>query len=219
MKPLRTAGLAAGIVVAAAAAGTVWVAAATTPTPGSSAQSKPPAVCTNFLGHLASDLNTSQANLSAAFQTAIGQTLDDQVKAGKLTQARADAIKQRLAARTPCALVDTGKLRAARELLKTFRGAYLDAAASSLDVTTDQLKADLKQGMSLSQVAAAQHVTEAQFRAGLVKNLTPVLDKAVADKKLTSAQEQRLLKRLQSGPLPMWNRAAKPTTTSAGTGG
>jgi hypothetical protein len=219
MKPLRTAGLAAGIVVAAAAAGTVWVAAATTPTPASSTPAEPPAICTNFLGHLASDLNTSQANLSAAFQKAIGQTLDDQVKAGKLSQTRADAIKQRLAARTPCALVDAGKLKGARNLLQAFRAAYLDAAATSLGLTTDQLKADLAKGMSLAQVAAAQHVTEAQFRAGLVKNLTPVLDKAVADKKLTSAQEQKLLKRIGSGPLPMWNRPAKPATTSAGTGG
>ena len=218
MTPFRRAILVAGIVVAAAGAGTVLVAAATSPSPGPAGPSKPPAICTNFLGHLATDLNTSPANLDAAVQKAIGQTLDDQVKSGKLTQARADALKQRLAGKAPCAIA--GQLRKVRTgKIAAYRSALITASASALGVTPDALRADLKKGMSLSQVAAAQKpaVTEAQFRARLIANLTPLLDKAVAEGKLTKARETAILQRLQSGPIPLWNRPTKPA--SAPTGG
>jgi hypothetical protein len=73
--------------------------------------------------------------------------------------------------------------------------------------------------MTLSQIAAAQHVTEAQFRDRLIAKLKPVLDAAVTNKKLTPAREQAIIKRLQTGPIPLWNKpihkpAATPTTTT-----
>ena len=66
----------------------------------------------------------------------------------------------------------------------------------------------MKNGQTLSQVAAAQNppVTEAQFRSKLIANLKPLLDKAVADKKLTADQEQKILQRLQTGPIPFWDK-------------
>ena len=205
------------------AAGTLWITASAagfnlTPRFGDTATADPStstsAVCASFANHLATDLNTTPANLDAAVQKAIGQTLDDQVKAGKLTQARADAIKQRLAGKAPCAFAgQLGKARAGS--LAAYRGALITAAASALGVTPDTLKADLKKGMSLSQVAAAQSppVTEAQFRAKLIANLTPVLDKAVAEGKLTKARETAILQRLQTGTIPLWNRPAPKTAT------
>ena len=63
--------------------------------------------------------------------------------------------------------------------------------------------------MSLSQIAAARNVTQATFRTKVIANLKPVLDKAVTDKKITSAQEQEILSRLQTGELPLWNKPAK----------
>jgi len=71
-------------------------------------------------------------------------------------------------------------------------------------------------GQSLSQVAAAQHVSEADFRTKLIASLKPVLDKAVADKKLTSQQETLIVQRLQTAPLPLWTNVPKhqkPPTT------
>src|SRR5207245_159851 len=63
---------------------------------------------------------------------------------------------------------------------------YLTAAATALGLSETQLKTDLAGGQSLSQVAAAQHVSEADFRTRLVTNLKPALDAAVTNKKLTS---------------------------------
>src|SRR5437016_6220830 len=63
---------------------------------------------------------------------------------------------------------------------------YLAASASALGISVTELKADIANGQSLSQVAAAKKVSEADFRTKLIANLKPVLDKAVTDKKLTT---------------------------------
>src|SRR5260370_13398799 len=59
------------------------------------------AVCNDFLSHLSSDLGKSQSQVNAAVQKAIGETLADEVKNKALTQAQADAIKQKLASHPP----------------------------------------------------------------------------------------------------------------------
>jgi hypothetical protein len=225
LKFLRVAGLAVGAAAVSGAAVLVTASAAgysipffnASQPPSASATSldlqagTPSPLCTDFLTHFSADLNTSQAALNAAFQKAIGETLADQVKNGKLTQARADAIKKRLAGRMPCAI--TGQLKPGGKLA-AFRPALLSASASALGISDATLKADLAKGMTLSQIAAAQKVTEAQFRSRLIAKLTPVLDAAVTNKKLTSAQEQAIIKRLQTGPIPLWDKpAGKPRTT------
>jgi hypothetical protein len=185
------------------------------------ATTAPSALCADFIGHLSADLKTSTSALNAAYQKAVAETLADEVKSGKLTQARADAIMKRFAARPPCAIA--GQLNGGGVKLGAFRAALLSAAASTLGITDAVLKADLAKGMTLSQIATAQKVTEAQFRAGLIAKLTPALDAAVTSKKLTTAQEQAIIKRLQTGPIPLWNKpvskkaAATPTPTSSTT--
>jgi hypothetical protein len=228
---LRVAGLAAG---AAAVSGAVVLVSASaagynvpflTPSSGPAQPATtsldqqaglPSALCTDFLTHLSADLNTSQAAVDAAYQKAIGQTLADLVKSGKLKQARADAIQKRLAGKAPCAIAQ-GLLP--RPGLAAFGPALRSAEASALGLSDATLKADLAKGMSLSQIATAQNVTEAQFRDRLIAKLKPVLDAAVTNKKLTPAREQAIIKRLQTGSIPLWNRpnhkpAATPATTT-----
>jgi hypothetical protein len=66
-------------------------------------------------------------------------------------------------------------------------------------------------------------VTEAQFRTKLIAQLTPLLDAAVKNHKLTSAQEQAVLQRLQTGPIPYWSspihrpKAAAPASPATTT--
>src|SRR6267154_2197719 len=55
----------------------------------------------------------------------------------------------------------------------------------------------------------AQPVTEAQFRTNLIAQLRPLLDTAVKNNKLTAPQEQAILQRLQTGPIPYWNTPVK----------
>ncbi|HEX7264581.1 MAG TPA: hypothetical protein VF383_10435 [Candidatus Dormibacteraeota bacterium] len=232
---LRVLGFATGAV--AIAAGAVWITAsaagvnvgflgsspASTPAGASTAagvdlqMGTASAACNDFVSHFATDLGSTPSKVDAAFQKAIGQTLDDEVKNGDITQTQADAIKKKVAGQAPCALLPAaaGTMPAAQ--LGAYRQALLSAAASALSITDQQLTSDLSKGMTLSQIAAAQKppVTEAQFRAGLIAKLTPLLDAAVAGKKLTSAQEQTIIHQLQTGPIPYWTTPMHPTKKPA----
>ncbi|HEY6116339.1 MAG TPA: hypothetical protein VI172_10305 [Candidatus Dormibacteraeota bacterium] len=170
--------------------------------------------CSDFMSHFAVEIGKTQAEINAAFQRAIADTLADEVKAGRLTQAQADAIKARLANRTPCAL---GGSQPRGAKLEAFMQQYVASAAAALGMTEAQLKTDLRSGQSLAQIAAAKKVSESDFRTRLIANLKPVLDKAVTNKRITSAQENAILGRLKTGPLPLWNRARNPKPAPAAT--
>ena len=238
VRHLRGLGFAAGAV--AVAAGAVWITAsaaglniglpATTSSSSQTTNAKvagpgmkagaASAACNDFVAHFASDLGTSQGKVDAAWQKAVGQTLDDEVKNGDITQAQADAIKKKVAGQAPCGLLTSTGGKSSASNLGAYRQAFLTAAASALGITDQQLKADLAQSMTLSQIAAAQNppVTEAQFRTRLIAKLTPLLDAEVASKQLTSAQEQTIINQLQTGPIPYWSTpmrpAGKPATAS-----
>ena len=229
---LRLVGFAAGAVALAGAAVYITASAAgynfslhrpSTPSEQTTLTSAPDsksgaasAACTDFISHFASDLGTTQAKVNDAFQQAAAQTLADEVKNGDLTQAQADAIKQRLAGKQPCGLAG-GLGSSAKPGGAQFTQALMAAAASALGITPQQLRTDLAGGMTLSQIAAAQKpaVTEDQFRTRLIANIKPLLDKAVTDKKLTSAQEQQILQRLQTGPIPFWDKPLKKAAAPA----
>ena len=174
-------------------------------------------VCSEFIGHFSSDLGVSQDKVNSAFQDALGQTLADEVKAGHITQAQADAIQKKMAGKKPCALAGSlgGKNAAGGA---AYTQALIQAAANALGITPEQLKADLAKGMTLHQIADAQNppVTEAQFRSKLIANLKPVLDAMVANKRITSEQEQKILQQLQTGPIPFWDKGMrKPAATAS----
>src|SRR5579864_3404399 len=229
---LRIAGLALGAVAVAGAAIAVTASAAgvsfgfnhpagstSTGAAVAAADARPSsAVCSDFMSHFAVEIGKSQAQINAAFQKAIADTLKDQVNSKQITQAQADQIAQRLAQQSPCTLPSTlapkgtGRPRAN---IAAYMKAYENAAASALGITPAALQADLKSGQSLSQVAAAQHVSEADFRTKLIANLQSALDMAVTNKQLTSAQEQAILNQLKTGALPLWNRPAMPKAPTA----
>ncbi len=221
-RPLRIAGLALGAVAVAGAA-IVITASASGMTfnlrpSGSASQgdasviaaADPSTACSDFMKHFAVEMGKTQAQINSAFQKSIADTLADEVKSGQLTQAQADAIKKKLANQTPCTLPAAGHGGStAKPAIAVYMQQYLAAAASALGITQAQLTADLKAGQSLSQVAAAQHVSEADFRKKVIASLKPALDQAVTNKTITAPQEQELLNRLQTGPLPLWNSPAK----------
>src|SRR6202163_4541814 len=118
LRYLRVLGFAAGAVLVAGAALLVTASAAglnvgfrpsssqpaAAATASVSTKAGASAVCNDFLAHLSSDLGKSQSQVNAAVQKAIGETLADEVKNKDLTQAQADAIKQKLTSQPPCAL-------------------------------------------------------------------------------------------------------------------
>ena len=160
---LRVAGFAAGAVVIAGIAVVATASAAgmsfgLRPTSSTSQQpsdaqvaavdaSASSAVCGDFMKNFANEIHKTQAEINAAFQKAIADTLADEVKNKQITQAQADAIKQKLANQTPCTLpANAGHAGAAAPTIKAFMQQYLAAAAAALGVTEAQLKSDLAAG-------------------------------------------------------------------------
>lgn len=207
------------IVITASAAGLrlSTVAATASPAPKSSTSpgggtAKAGAVCQDYLGHLASHLSVSQSKLDTAAAAAAKDTIQDQVTNGTLTQDQANQLEAKLGSGSTCSAAINGLAHAHGGAAKTggeAMGAYLSAAASALGITEAQLKMDLKNGQNLSQVAAAQNVSEADFKAKVSAALKPKLDAAVAAGKLTQAQEDAALAKLQQGDPPLWSSAKK----------
>ncbi len=175
-------------------------------------------VCSNFMKHFAVAISKSQAEINTAFQKAIADTLADEVMSGQITQAQADALKKKLSSQTPCVLPSTiHRGSAPKARIEAYMQQYVTAAAAALGISQAQLKTDLAGGQSLSQVATAQKVSEADFRTKLINNLKPTLDKAVTDKKLTADQAKAIVSRLQTGPLPLWSTVPKHKPATAAT--
>ncbi len=179
------------------------VSAASSPAAGGKAQ----AYCDKFVGHLAKDLGKSDSDVRNAIKKAANETLDDAVKAGDLTKDQADRLRNRLGSESLCSGRLAGLGRRRGEGLS--QGAYREAAAKALGISSNELQDDLRKGQTLHQIADSKGISESQFRAALIRNLTPTLDQAVKDGKLTKDQQTRVLQGLRSSPLPLWDRADK----------
>lgn len=151
-----------------------------------------------FLGDLAKRLNVSPAQLRAALRGAFDDQLQAAVAAGKLTQAQATAIKQReqQAGAGPRERFWFGHRRGGPPLpVPGFR--RLAAAARYLGVSESQLADELGAGKTLAQVAKARSKSIPGLEAAMSTAVRSRLDKALAQRLITSAQEQQILGRLK----------------------
>jgi hypothetical protein len=206
-----------GVSVAAVATVVTMVATdtpllAATPSPSPSARASGGTnFCSDFTGHLANNLGKSQSQTQKAINDAIGQTIDDAVKAGNLTQAQANAIKARLSGNNAQACVGglggvAGIGRPGRPGFGPRLGAVTqDEIAAALGVSTAELQQDLRNGQTVKDIAAAKGIDEAAFRTKLGAAVKADLDQQVAAGKITQQQENAALQRIQNGPLPLWN--------------
>ncbi|WCB94648.1 hypothetical protein DSM104299_03386 [Baekduia alba] len=152
-------------------------------------------------------LNVTPDALRGALGAAEDAQLDQQVKDGKLTQEQADAIKKRRA--------DSGAVLGGPAVgpggvhpgfgrggprgglgFKLGSGGALDAAASALGLELDDLVTKLKAGKSIADVAKDQGKSLDDVKQAITAGVTKELDQAVTDKKLTSAQRDKVLKDL-----------------------
>ncbi|HWH93038.1 MAG TPA: hypothetical protein VNT03_04180 [Baekduia sp.] len=148
-------------------------------------------------------LNVTPEALRSALGAAEDAQLDQAVKDGKLTQAQADAIKKR---RQQAGSVLGGPGLGPRGGpgpggprlgFKLGRGGALDAAASALGLKVDDLLSKLRDGKSVADVAKEQGKSLDDVKKAITDGVTEELDKAVDEKKLTSAQRDRILAELE----------------------
>jgi hypothetical protein len=180
-----------------------------------------------FLKDAAKRLNVTPAELSAALKGAFQDQLNAAVKAGKLTQAQADALSKRFqnGGIGPMGFGHPGFFGGPRHGGPGYFGgpgpgpggpglggppgpggagpnrplrnaAPLAAAARYLGLTDSQLFTQLRSGKTLAGLATAHGKSVSGLEQAITAAAKAELDKAVANKRITSAQEQKALSRL-----------------------
>jgi len=195
MKKRTKIALGAGAALAVAGAGGAMAAGQLSPSSESEA----------VVDDAAEQLGVEPAELSDALKQALANRLDEAVKAGSLTEAQAEAMKQRLESNDfPLfggpALGDRGG--PGHHL---GNGPGLDAAASFLGVTEGKLRTELQSGKTLAEVAKAEGKTVVGLVDALVTAATKRLDQAVADGRLTKAQRDEIVASLEERTTAMVN--------------
>jgi hypothetical protein len=83
--------------------------------------------------------------------------------------------------------------------------AVFEAEADVLGMKPEELRAALRSGKTVEQLAAAKGINKDQFADRLTANLKPRLDALVASGKITRAEADRALDRISKGHIPGWN--------------
>jgi hypothetical protein len=149
----------------------------------------------NSLAQIAVAQGKTVTGLENAIYADVQAHLDQAVARGRLTKAQEQTLLTRLKSRLD-ELVNHASPRSVHARLG-LRGPRLGAAVSGyLGITPAQLRTELRSGKSLAQIAVAHGKTAAGLKGAILARVKVRLDRAVASKRLTAAQEQRVLDRL-----------------------
>lgn len=186
------AGLSLGLVLGPVLGSATASAQTATPTPGSGLWGQ-------FLDKLAGTLNIQRTALDSAITSAGNSTADDAVKAGTLTQAQADALKARIQAGDIGALGGHGGRGGpgGKSRDGDVRQAIVDAAAKAFGLTTAELRAQLRSGQTIAQLAQSKGTTEQAVVDAALAAAKTQLDQKAAAGTLTQAQADARYAELQ----------------------
>jgi hypothetical protein len=155
-----------------------------------------------ILADAAEQLKVEPSELRDALSDAENAQLDADVKAGRLTQEQADAIKERReelgTVLGPGGFIPRGGPGMGLHL--RFGGGgpleLFDTAAKALGISRDQLVERLQDGDSLEEIAKAEGKSVDEVREAIESEAAKRLDKAVEDGDLTREQADRLREHL-----------------------
>lgn len=163
-----------------------------------------------FVNDVAKRLHVSPQRLTSAIKAAEIDRLNAAVKEGRLTQAQANAIKHAIEAKGPPFVGPgpgpvVGTPRSFRGPPGPFGPALffghaspVAAAAGYLGLSVTQLVNELRSGRSVAQIAKARGKSVSGLERAVTAAIKSRLDRAVAAKRITKAQEQKLLAMLSS---------------------
>lgn len=153
-----------------------------------------------FLNDVAGRLGTTSDKLEAALKAAAIDRVDAALAAGRITKDEADAMKAAInAGQLPLGVPGIGLGPNLRRVGHAFVGGeVMDAAATYLGLTQDQLRTQLASGKSLADVAKAQGKTVAGLEQAMTTAFQSKLDQAVKDGRITSAQRDQALSEFKS---------------------
>lgn len=156
-------------------------------------QSSPAEESDAIVADAAKQLGVTADELDAALTQALENRIDAAVEAGRLTEAQAAELKERL---------DAGELPLVGLGPGLHRGhhGFVDfaAAAGFVGLTEAELRERLRDGDTLAEVATAEGKTPAGLVAALVAAAKADLDEKVDEGRLTEAQRAAILEDLES---------------------
>jgi hypothetical protein len=168
------------------------------------------------LAQIASAQGKSVSGLEDVIVSDAKTHLDEAVASGKLTAAQEETMLAELKSHVDEIVNATGG-PGGPGLRVAVGPAFGDAAATYLGLTPSELRAQIEGGKTLAQVAAAQGKSVAGLEAAILAGARQELDRAVAAGKLTAAQEQEMLSRLQSHLDDIVNNAGPVSVNDSGT--
>src|SRR5262245_26630948 len=183
--------VAAGAVALIAVAGGGAAIAATQLSPKQESQA--------VLNDAASQLGVSPGELSAALKSAVEKRIDAAVAAGQITKTQGDEMKQRIESGDfPLfGMPGFGPGPGGFEHHEIFGG--LDAAATYLGLSEDELYSQLESGKSLADIAESKGKSVDGLVDALAADATKHLDEEVSEGHLTQAQAEEMLSHLEQG--------------------
>jgi hypothetical protein len=171
-----------------------------------------------FLNDVAKRLHVTPQQLSSAVDGATTDQLQAEVAAGRLTQAQANALEQKLKNGGAAGLLPLVPGLVAPRPFAVPKGRFgpggpggpgplgfrgfglgLSDAATYLGLTNAELFQQLQSGKSLAQIATAKGKTVAGLESAMTAQIKKALDAAVAKKAISAAREKQILSRYASG--------------------
>jgi ribosomal protein S20 len=155
-----------------------------------------------FWTTLAAKLNVSQDALKSAFRDAAKAVVAEGVKAGRFKQEQADKLNQRIdklpldrvpVQITPSRRGPTLQQKTQAQLLRVM----LDSAANTLGMSPRSLMKQLRDGLTLGQIAQQKGIDPDKVKAAMLSVLTARIDEAVKNGKLTQDRAAELKARLE----------------------
>lgn len=160
-----------------------------------------------FQAAVAEKLGVTTAELEDAYKEAALERLEAAVAAGRITESEAAAIRERIESGD---FLGPHGFRGFGLHVEHGPGHHLTAAADYLDLTEAQLRERLLDGESLAEIAEAQGKSVAGLKQALLADAKAKLDQAVQEGRITSAQRDEMLQRLESMVDDLVNRTGPP---------
>jgi len=98
---------------------------------------------------------------------------------------------------------------------RVIASAVFESEADVLGIAPKTLRADLRKGQKVSDLAKDKGMTKEQFETRLIASVKPRLATLVDHKVITQAQADKVVDRISKGYVPFWDGLQRPATATA----
>lgn len=153
--------------------------------------------CDMFLAKVAEKRGVTVEQLTADFKAKLVAKIDAAEQAGKLTAEQAAAKRTAVAEATGCKALGKKVRKARGKAKRAFVGQFA-AAVAYLELSRDELKAELAKGTTLAQLATAKGKSVDGLKTAMLAKAKERLAQAVTAGKISEERSAKILERLEA---------------------